>query len=55
MKSKNLISTFCTESDVYFVPGNEDAIKKAKKFKPKKYKSNTDNIIDHLEEYINNI
>ena len=33
----------------------EDAIKKAKKFKPKKYKSNTDNIIDHLEEYINNI
>ena len=22
MKSKNLISTFCTESDVYFVPGN---------------------------------
>lgn len=27
MKSKNLISTFCTESDVYFVPGNEDAEK----------------------------
>ena len=25
MKSKNLIATFCTESDVYFVPGNAEA------------------------------
>ena len=24
MKSKNLISTFCTESDVYFIPGNAE-------------------------------
>ncbi len=24
MKSKNLISTFCTESDVYFIPGDGD-------------------------------
>ena len=33
----------------------EDALKKAKKFKPKKYVSNTDNIIKHLEEYIDKI
>ena len=32
-----------------------ELIKEAKKFKPKKYVSNTENIIKHLEEYIDSI
>lgn len=32
-----------------------DVIKKAKRFKPKKYKSNTNNMIKLLEDYIDNI
>ncbi len=32
-----------------------EVIKKSKKFKPNKYVSNTDNIIKHIEEYIDSI
>ena len=33
----------------------DEVIKKSKKFKPKKYKSNTNNMIKLLEDYIDNI